>query len=62
LSTEKDHSPDNAIETGETTDMGSIVIVAASDGKDSIVGVAVHAPEVTKKANTRNRAIQRHTI
>ena len=41
MSTEKYHSPDNGMETGENASIGSVVVVAISAGVGSTVGAAL---------------------
>jgi hypothetical protein len=50
------------METGEITDIGTAVIVAASEEVGSIVGVVLQAPDETRKTNLNTKAIQRHKI
>jgi hypothetical protein len=44
------------METGETTDMGSTVMVVSSDEVGVIVGVVLQAPDVTGKTTINNKA------
>jgi hypothetical protein len=62
LSTENDHLPDNGIETGEITVIGSMVMVATSDEVGSIVGVVVHVADETRAARVKSSTRQRQKI